>query len=456
MAKTKTTFVCQECGAESAKWIGKCSSCGQWNTYVEEIKVTGKNSMKYSGGINAKDSKPLPFDEVKSEIFNRSKTNIEEFDRILGGGIVPGSFILLGGEPGIGKSTLALQLALDSNKKVLYVSGEESAGQIKMRADRIGINNSNCLIYSETRLEEIINQFNQESPYLLVIDSIQTVYTTAIESAPGSVSQVRECAVRLLKSAKESAVPVILIGHITKDGSLAGPKVLEHIVDTVIQFEGDQNLDYRILRTLKNRFGAVPELAIFEMNEKGLQQVLNPSAYFLNHNDFNLSGVSIACTMDGIKPLLIEAQALVSTAVYGTPQRSATGFDTRRLNMLLAVLEKRGGMNVSNKDVFLNIAGGMKIQDTAADLSIIAAVVSSRTDQPISGNTCCCAEVSLTGELRPVTKIEVRINEAKKLGFNKFIVSAYYKNLPDIKGIEIIKASSINDALKIIFTRQSS
>ncbi len=451
MAKSKTVFVCQNCGNESPKWVGRCNSCGQWNTYVEEVKITGKVPERYPTAQSDKKSKPLYLQNIEPEDYIRAESNISEFDRILGGGIVPGSFILLGGEPGIGKSTLALQLAMDSDKKVLYVSGEESAGQIKMRAERIGVNNSNCLIYAETRLEEIINQFDQVKPSLLIIDSIQTVYTTIIDSAPGSVSQVRECAARLLKSAKESAVPVILIGHITKDGSLAGPKVLEHIVDTVIQFEGDQNLNFRILRTLKNRFGAVPELAIFEMDHQGLQQVLNPSAYFLNHNDFNLSGVAIACTMDGIKPLLIEIQALVGSAVYGTPQRTATGFDSRRLNMLLAVLEKRGGLTVSNKDVFLNIAGGVRIQDTAADLAILAAIVSSRTDRPVANTTCCCAEISLTGELRPVTRIESRIAEANKLGFSRFVISAYHKNLKGSDGIIIKKASSMNDALKYIF-----
>lgn len=453
MAKSKSVFVCQNCGNESPKWIGRCNSCGQWNTLIEEIKITGKTSDRYLLPQDKSKSKPLYLEHIKSEIYVRSESKMSEFDRILGGGIVPGAFILLGGEPGIGKSTLALQLAMDSDKKVLYVSGEENAGQVKMRAERIGVINSKCLIYTETKLEEILNQFNQEKPSLLIIDSIQTVYTSLIDSAPGSVSQVRECASRLLKSAKESSVPVILIGHITKDGSLAGPKVLEHIVDTVIQFEGDQNLNYRILRTLKNRFGAVPELAIFEMNQQGLQQVLNPSAYFLNQIDTNLSGVTIACSMDGIKPLLIEVQALVSSAVYGTPQRTATGFDSRRLNMLLAVLEKRGGLNVSNKDVFINIAGGIKIQDTAADLAILAAIVSSRTDQAVDSTTCCCAEVSLTGELRPVSKIESRIIEAKKLGFTKFIISAYHKNLSEIDGITIKKASSMNDALKDIFQR---
>ncbi|MBN2486635.1 MAG: DNA repair protein RadA [Bacteroidales bacterium] len=456
MAKTKSLFVCRECGADSPKWIGKCPSCGSWNTYVEELKITKPINSRYDGLSNKEATKPLSFDKIQSESLTRIATGISEFDRILGGGIVPGGFILLGGEPGIGKSTLALQLALNSRKKVLYVSGEENASQIKMRAGRIGPLNNECLIYNETLLEDIIAQFNNEKPSLLIIDSIQTIYTGLAEPAPGSVTQVRECAAQLLRIAKESSVPVLIIGHITKDGLLAGPKILEHIVDTVVQFEGDQHLDFRILRTLKNRFGAVPELAIFEMDQSGLHQVLNPSGYFLHQNENNLSGVAAACTLDGIKPLLVETQALVSSSAYGTPQRTATGFDYKRLNMLLAVLEKKAGMNVSNKDVFLNIAGGMKIQDTAADLAIIAAIVSSRTDQPVNQTICCCAEISLTGELRPVNKIEHRIEEAQKLGFTKFVVSAYHKNMPlNYKGIEIQKASSINDALKLIFRGNS-
>jgi DNA repair protein RadA/Sms len=452
MAKTKSLFVCQECGADSPKWIGKCPACGSWNTYVEELKITKAGNSRFVGSSDKVVSKPLSFDKIQSESFTRTNTSIAEFDRILGGGIVPGSFILLGGEPGIGKSTLALQLALNCKTKVLYVSGEESASQIKMRAERIGKLNSECLIYNETLLEDIFTQANIEKPSLIIIDSIQTIYTTMVESAPGSVSQVRECAAQLLRLAKETSVPIIIIGHITKDGLLAGPKVLEHIVDTVIQFEGDQHLNFRILRTLKNRFGAVPELAIFEMDGTGLHQVLNPSGYFLHQNDNNLSGVAVACTLDGIKPLLIETQALVSGSVYGTPQHTATGFDYRRLNMLLAVLEKKGGLNISNKDVFLNIAGGIKIQDTAADLAILAAIVSSRTDQPVNATVCCCAEISLTGELRPVNKIEMRIAEAQKLGFTRFIISAYHKNIAlKDKSIEIQKASSINDALKLIF-----
>jgi DNA repair protein RadA/Sms len=370
---------------------------------------------------------------------------------MLGGGMVPGSFILIGGEPGIGKSTLALQLALDSRRKVLYVSGEESAGQIKLRAERIGKRNTECLIYNETHLDDILLHFKTEKPELLIIDSIQTIYSSAIESSPGSVSQVRECAGQLLKAAKESSIPVLIIGHITKDGTLAGPKVLEHIVDTVIQFEGDQHLNFRILRTLKNRFGAVPELAVFEMGQDGLQQVANPSGFFLHQSEFNQSGVAIACTLDGIKPLLIELQALVSTSAYGTAQRSSTGFDARRLNMLLAVLEKKAGLHISNKDVFLNVAGGIKIQDTAADLSVVAAVVSSLTDRPVNSNVCCCAEISLTGELRPVNRIEQRISEAQKLGFTKFILSGYNKHNLKTEGIEIKKASLLSDALKLIF-----
>lgn len=456
MAKTKNQYVCQECGADSPKWIGKCPSCGNWNTYVEEIVVSKSGNIRYAQPSDKISSKPLSFDKIQSENYSRLETGISEFDRILGGGIVPGGFILLGGEPGIGKSTLALQLALNSKSKVLYVSGEESASQIKMRAERIGKLNTECLIYNETLLEDIISHFNNEKPSILIIDSIQTIYTSLVESAPGSVSQVRECAAQLLRLCKESSIPVIIIGHITKDGLLAGPKVLEHIVDTVIQFEGDQHLTYRILRTLKNRFGAVPELAIFEMDGTGLHQVLNPSGYFLHQNESNLSGVAVACTLDGIKPLLIEIQALVSSSMYGTPQHTATGFDYRRLNMLLAVLEKKGGLNISNKDVFLNIAGGIKIQDTAADLAILAAIVSSRTDQPVSASVCCCAEVSLTGELRPVNKIEVRIAEAQKLGFTRFVVSSYHKNLNlKIKDIEIQKASSVNDAMKVIFRGNS-
>jgi DNA repair protein RadA/Sms len=454
MAKQKNIFVCQECGNESSKWVGRCPVCNNWNSFVEEIKFTGQGKsfrqVEYADKVH---KKPLPFNQVAAEEYTRLLTGINEFDRILGGGIVPGGFILLGGEPGIGKSTLALQLALDSDKQILYVSGEESAGQIKMRAERLQLANENCLVYNETNLDDILLHFNKEKPAILIIDSIQTIYTSQIESAPGSVSQVRECAARLLQAAKDTSTPVLLIGHITKDGSLAGPKVLEHIVDTVIQFEGDQHMNYRILRTLKNRFGAVPELAIFEMNNTGLHEVLNPSALFLHHNEQELSGVAVACTIDGYRPLLMETQALVSPAVYGTPQRSTTGFDLRRLNMLLAVLEKKGKLNVSNKDVFLNIAGGMKIHDPAADLAIAAAIVSSVTDQSIDPRTCCCAEISLTGELRPVAKLEQRLAEAKKLGFERMIVSGYQKNIKTIENFQIVKVSSLQEAMRTIFRR---
>lgn len=451
MAKQKNIFVCQECGNESSKWVGKCPACNSWNSFVEEIKITGKANPRNSIIERTTKRKPQPVNEVEAEEYKRIKTGISEFDRILGGGFVPGSFTLLGGEPGIGKSTLALQLALDLKSKILYISGEESAGQIKMRADRLNLNNDQCLIYNETNLDDILLQFKEIEPDLLIIDSIQTIYNPLIESAPGSVSQVRESAARLLQVAKDSSVPILLIGHITKDGSLAGPKVLEHIVDTVIQFEGDQHLNFRILRTLKNRFGAVPELAIFEMKQDGLHQILNPSAYFLHHNEQELSGVAVTCTIEGYRPLLIETQALVSTAVYGTPQRSATGFDIRRLNMLLAVLEKKGKLNISNKDVFLNIAGGLKIQDPAADLAVITAIISSVTDQSVDSKICCCAEISLTGELRPVSRLEQRIAEADKLGFKSIIVSSYHKNTNQNTKLKIVKASTLQTAMQKIF-----
>lgn len=451
MAKNKTIYVCQECGAESSKWVGRCISCNSWNTFIEEVKIVKSASLRNIQVIDSGKSVPQKISEIKSENYKRISTGINELDRILGGGMVPGSFILLGGEPGIGKSTLALQLALETKEKVLYVSGEESGGQIKMRAERIGKQNESCLLYNETHLQDILVHFNNQKPTLLVIDSIQTIYSSLIESVPGSVSQVRECAATLLKVAKESKVPILLIGHITKDGSLAGPKVLEHIVDTVIQFEGDQHLQFRVLRTLKNRFGAVPELAIFEMNQTGLHEVLNPAGYFLHESGEHLSGIAIGCIVDGIKPILVEVQALVSSAVYGTPQRTATGFEGRRLNMLLAVLEKKAGLNVSSKDVFLNIAGGIKIQDTATDLAVIAAIVSSRTDKEIMPNTCCCAEVSLTGELKPVSRIEHRLTEAIKLGYKRFVISSYHKDIPKNGNVEIKKASSLNDALRLIF-----
>jgi DNA repair protein RadA/Sms len=453
MAKTKTVYVCQNCGTDSSKWIGRCPSCNEWNTYVEEKIVQSKTN--FSSSIASRNTKPLPLEQVKPQNMLRIKSGIEELDRILGGGIVPGSVVLIGGEPGIGKSTLALQVALGTEMKILYVSGEESPEQIKIRADRLKDSNPNCLVYSEVNLENLINQIEQVKPDILVVDSVQTLHTEAIESSPGSISQVRECAAQLLKIAKTTGIPVFLIGHITKDGTLAGPKVLEHIVDTVLQFEGDHQHAYRILRSLKNRFGSTSELAIFEMESDGLHEIKNPSEVFLSRNNSALSGVAIASTIDGTRPFLIEAQALVSSAVYGTPQRSATGFDAKRLNMLLAVLERKAGFHLASKDVFLNIAGGFKVQDTAIDLAIASAILSSNFDKVISHNLCLAAEISLTGELKPVSRMEQRVAEASRLGFKKIIIPQYPKNkLGDIgNSIEIKMCSKIEDAVKIIFSK---
>lgn len=452
MSKTKTVYVCQNCGADSPKWIGRCPSCSQWNTYVEEKIVQSKTNL--TATIASRTIKPLPLDEIKPQNMNRLKSGIGELDRILGGGIVPGSVLLIGGEPGIGKSTLSLQVALGTNLKILYVSGEESPEQIKIRASRLRMNNPNCLVYSEVNLENLINQFEQEKPELLIVDSIQTLNTEAIESSAGSISQIRECAAQLLKLAKTTGIPVILIGHITKDGTLAGPKILEHIVDTVLQFEGDRDHVYRILRSLKNRFGSTSELAIFEMESDGLHEIINPSEIFLSHNNNNLSGVAIASTIDGTRPFLIEAQALVSTAVYGTPQRTATGFDAKRLNMLLAVLERKAGFHLASKDVFLNIAGGFKVQDTATDLAVATAILSSNFDKPVPSGLCLAAEISLTGELKPVSRMEHRISEASKLGFKRMIIPQYSKNKIGSSGshIQIEMCQKIEDALKIIFS----
>ncbi len=451
MAKTKSIFICQNCGANSPKWIGKCPVCNEWNTYVEEIVQKPK---PFSGSFVKTKSSPKVLSEISLSNAERIHTGINELDRILGGGMVPGSLILLGGEPGIGKSTLALQLALKSNKhKILYVSGEESEQQIKLRADRIGNTNGNCYILCETNLENIFSQLSQVLPEIVIIDSIQTIHTDKIESSPGSVSQVRESASQLLGYAKESAVPVILIGHITKDGSLAGPKVLEHIVDTVLYFEGDRNHLYRILRANKNRFGSTSELGLFEMSNKGLSEITNPSEMLISHFDENLSGVCIASTIDGIRPFLIESQALVSSAVYGTPQRSSTGFDLRRLNMLLAVLEKRAGFKLASKDVFLNIAGGIKVADPAIDLAVISAILSSSLDVPVNKKKCFSAEVGLSGEIRPVSRIEQRIIEAEKLGFEKMYLSKYNLKGLNIKNlkIKIVALEKIEDLVKQLF-----
>jgi DNA repair protein RadA/Sms len=453
MPKTKTVFICQSCGSESPKWIGRCPSCKEWNTYQEEIIATSPvREVSYIAGKEKKN--PELLENIKADEKNRQKTGISELDRILGGGMVSGSLILLGGEPGIGKSTLALQLALALKQtKILYVSGEESNEQISLRAGRLKNQNPLCYILGETGLESILAHSENLKPGLIIIDSIQTISTDMLESSAGSVSQVRECAAQLLKYSKITGIPVVLIGHITKDGTLAGPKILEHIVDVVLYFEGDNNYVYRILRPVKNRFGSTSEIGIFEMAESGLKEVSNPSEMFINQHDEPLSGISIAATVDGFRPFLIETQALVSSAVYGTPQRSATGFDIRRLNMLLAVLEKRAGFRLAIKDVFLNIAGGIKVNDPAIDLAIISAVLSSNLDIPISRDICFAGETGLSGEIRPVSRIEPLIREASKMGLKKIYLSKYQRTT-SVKGIdiEITPISKIEQLVRSLFS----
>lgn len=453
MAKTRSMYVCQNCGAESVKWIGRCPSCSEWNTYVEE-RIS--KDTKRPGLVDvSRNATPKALKEIESNNEKRFDTGIGEVNRILGGGIVTGSLILLAGEPGIGKSTLALQLALGlKHLKVLYISGEESAKQVKLRADRVNPDNQECLILNETLLENILTQAENVKPDLIVIDSIQTLYSDSIESSPGSVSQVRESTVALLRYSKTTGTPIILIGHITKDGSIAGPKVLEHIVDVVLQFEGDSNFIYRILRSAKNRFGSTSELGIFEMQSSGLVEVTNPSEILLSHRDEALSGIAISAAVDGARPFLIEIQALVSSAAYGTPQRSTTGFDTRRLNMLLAVLEKRAGFKLATKDVFLNIAGGIKVTDPAIDLAVIASILSSTFDSPIPSTTCFAAEVGLSGEIRPVSRLEQRISEAKKLGMQKIFISKYNKGLElRNEGITLVQIAKVEELVRHLFGR---
>lgn len=457
MAKIKTTFFCQNCGAQSAKWIGKCPSCNEWNTYIEEtIKQESKNDrlQLFSSEKNQSANKPVLLQDVGLQNFPRIAVPGKELARVLGGGIVPGSLVLFGGEPGIGKSTLMLQLALRlKNLKILYVSGEESEQQIKMRAERIGISTETCFILQETNTQNIFLQIKEIQPQLLIIDSIQTLYTSHVESSPGSVSQVRECAAELLRFAKETNTPVFMIGHITKEGSLAGPKVLEHMVDTVLQFEGDRNHIYRLLRATKNRFGNTNEMGIYEMQGEGLKEVLNPSEILITHRQNATSGVTIAATMEGNRPMMIETQALVSSAAYGTPQRSSTGFDLRRLSMLLAVLEKRCGFKLGVKDVFINIAGGIRVEDPGIDLALVCAILSSNEDLPIPQTICFAAEVGLTGEIRPVSRIEQRILEAEKLGFEKIVISSFNLkglNLRNHK-IEIIAVSKMEEAFSHLF-----
>lgn len=457
MAKTKSAYFCQSCGYESAKWLGKCPSCNEWNTFVEEViekAATKVPTWKTSTGTQ-RVSKPNKVDNIQSITEERILTGDTELDRVLGGGLVAGSVILIGGEPGIGKSTLMLQLALNiSGKKILYVSGEESEQQIKMRAERITAQpRADCYILTETSTQNIFKQIEELEPDIVVVDSIQTLHSAHIESTPGSVSQVRECTAELLRFAKETDTPVFLIGHITKDGTIAGPKILEHMVDTVLQFEGDRHHVYRILRSIKNRFGAAAELGIYAMHSSGLRQVSNPSEILLSQRDEELSGIAISATLEGARPMLIETQALVSAAAYGTPQRSSNGFDTKRMNMLLAVLEKRCGFRLSTRDVFLNIAGGIKVEDPAIDLAILVAIISSHEDIFISSKICFAAEVGLSGEIRAVNRIEQRISEAEKLGFERIFISNYNKKglVVERYKIELIAVSKIEDVFSQLF-----
>ena len=470
MAKAKTAYVCDNCGYDSPKWVGRCPSCGQWNTFKEvnisPISTPSKGAAAVvSAGLNRQQSKPLRLSEINATEEERYDTHDAELNRVLGGGIVPGSLILLGGEPGIGKSTLLLQTVLRmSDRRILYVSGEESERQIKLRADRLSTSpqtqgNSAAtgeepLLFCETRLEVILEQVKAVQPDLLIVDSVQTMQTESVDSSPGSVTQIRECATALLKYAKDNNVPVLLIGHITKEGSIAGPKVLEHIVDCVLQFEGDRHYFYRILRSIKNRFGSTAELGIYEMNQSGLRPVENPSELLLTQGGEPLSGIAICAALEGVRPFLIETQALVSTAAYGTPQRSATGFDLRRLNMLLAVLEKRVGFKLGAKDVFLNIAGGIRVTDPAIDLSVIAAVLSSNVDTPIDRSVAMAGECGLSGEIRPVTRIDRRIAEAQKLGFTRFLLPEQNMKSLDrqqFSGIELVPVSRVEAALRELF-----
>lgn len=455
--KVKKVFVCSSCGHKSSKWEGKCSVCQEWNTFKEETIESSKSSTEKRKSLwkseNGHSKKPIAIQDITQSELPRLPLSDNELNRTLGGGLVPGAIILVGGDPGIGKSTLLLQLALKSSYKILYVSGEESEEQIKMRASRIGINNSNCNVFTETNLSNILRAAEKMGPDILIVDSIQTITSPFTESAPGSISQVRDCTVELQSFAKETNVPVFIIGHINKEGHIAGPKILEHIVDTVLQFEGDRNHVYRILRTKKNRFGSTDELGIYAMESYGLREVENPSELLLSQSDEKLSGSSVASMVEGMRSMLIETQTLVSQAIYGTPQRSATGFDLRRLNMLLAVLEKRAGLFFGQSDVFLNIAGGLKVSDTSIDLAIIAALVSSLQDIPIEKNICFAGEVGLTGEVRAVTRIEQRIEEASRLGFEKIYISKHnkYNKAHWANKIIIVELSKIEDLVEDLF-----
>ncbi len=456
MAKEKTVYVCSNCGQESPKWQGKCPACGQWNTFVEEVvRAAPVSARRVAAGVERVKARPVTIGEIQADEEPRIDLRDQELNRVLGGGLVRGSLVLIGGEPGIGKSTLVLQTVLRlSGHRVLYVSGEESARQLKLRADRLGPPaGSDCLVVCETALEQIYTHVKNVRPDIVVVDSIQTISTDTLESSPGSIAQVRECAASILRFAKETHTAVILIGHINKEGSIAGPKVLEHIVDTVLQFEGDQHYMYRILRSIKNRFGSTAELGIYEMRQDGLRQVSNPSELLLSQDHEGMSGVAIASAIEGVRPLLIETQALVSSAVYGNPQRSATGFDIRRMNMLLAVLEKRVGFKLAQKDVFLNIAGGLRVNDPAIDLSVISAILSSNMDVAIEPEVCMAGEVGLSGEIRPVNRIEQRIGEAGKLGFRRFLLPR--QNMQGLAvgrlEMELVPVRKVEEAFRVLF-----
>ena len=451
MSKIKTSFFCQSCGSQHTKWQGQCNACKQWNTLTEEVvEKAGKKNWK-TDTKTPRTSTPIKVNEILTTAESRIDTRDIELNRVLGGGIVPGALMLLGGEPGIGKSTLLLQIAMLVNCKVLYVSGEESQKQIKLRADRVNSASEECFVLSETRTQNIFTQIEKLAPELIIIDSVQTLHTDYIDSSPGSVSQIKECTAEFIRFAKETQIPVFLVGHITKDGQIAGPKILEHMVDVVLQFEGDRNHMYRILRTQKNRFGATSEIGIYEMQSKGLRPVVNPSELLISEKDQNLSGHAIAATIEGVRPLMIEVQALVSSAVYGTPQRTSTGFNTKRLNMLLAVLEKRAGFALGAKDVFINITGGISIEDPAIDLAVISSILSSHHDIEISQNYCFAAEVGLSGEIRPIPKAEQRIQEASKLGFDTIILSKFTKISDANQTIKIVRLGKIEELITYLF-----
>lgn len=454
--KIKTVWFCRSCGNESPKWMGRCPACGEWNTMVEETVAAGKRQGSASVSVPGAGHKPVLLSQIDSSVENRISLSNGEVDRILGGGLVEGSLVLVGGEPGIGKSTLSLQIPLHCpDLKTLYVTGEESAKQVKLRASRIGGDDANCLIYSETLMENIIAEAKAIMPDMMVVDSVQTMFSQNVESSPGSVTQIKETASMLLRFAKETGVPVILIGHITKEGSIAGPKVLEHIVDVVLQFEGDSRGAYRLLRSIKNRFGSTSELAVFEMTGKGLREVSNPSEILVPMHEDGLSGVAVSAMLDGSRPFLIEVQALVSSAAYGTPQRSATGFDVRRLNMLLAVLEKRAGFKLGVKDVFLNMAGGLKVSDPACDLAVVASVLSSNFDFAIPSDVCFAGEVGLSGEIRPVSQTDRRVIEAARLGFKRIFLSGFSSleglNERDVSGIDVVQVSDVPSLCRKLF-----